>query len=255
MDKRTQNSLTLPFKILLIVASSILWASPVIAAETDPLEPVNRVVFNVNDTLDKFIVRPTSVVYKAVMPEFAERGVRNFFSNLGEVRNVVHNTLQGKMDGTARSTGRFIINTTVGIGGLFDVASKIGIEQSREDLGQTLGAWGINSGPYLVLPIVGPSSLRDGLSVVADPFLSPMTYMPLETPERIGVGAVSGLQTRADLLSAEGLLNGDTYVLYREAYLQKREFDVNDGRILSDDFLDADPLETWDDEEFLDEEF
>jgi phospholipid-binding lipoprotein MlaA len=194
-------------------------------------------------------------VYQAVMPEFAERGVRNFFSNLGEVRNLVHNTLQGKLGGSARSTGRFLINSTVGIGGLFDVASKIGITQEREDLGQTLGAWGINSGPYLVLPILGPSTLRDGVGSVVDPFLSPMTYVELEVAERLGVSLTSGLQRRADLLSAEGLLSGDTYILYREAYLSKREFDVNDGQILRDDFLDGDPLNSAGDEGFLDEDF
>jgi len=137
---------------------------------------------------------------------------------------------------------------------LFDVASKIGIEQKREDLGQTLGVWGLNSGPYLVLPIVGPSSLRDGFGVLADPFLNPMTYAPLDLPERLGVGVLSGVQTRADLLSAEGLLNGDTYTLYRQAYLSKRQFDVNDGIIVNDEFLDDDPFESMDDE-FLDEAF
>lgn len=230
-------------------------ASAVHANEDDPLEPVNRVVFNVNDTLDTWILRPTAVVYQAVMPEFAERGVRNFFSNLGEVRNVVHNTLQGKLDGTAASTGRFLINSTVGIGGLFDVATKIGIEQSREDLGQTLGAWGVSSGPYLVLPLVGPSTLRDSSGLLVDPFLSPITYAPLALPERAGVTVTSGLQTRADLLSAESLLTGDAYVLFRQAYLSKREYDVNDGRIESDAFIDDDPLEGFDDDEFLDEEF
>jgi len=256
MDKRSPNRLIRTFFLSLVIGASLnLLMNPAYADGQDPLEPVNRAVFTFNDTLDKWLLRPTAVVYKAVMPEFAERGVRNFFGNLGEVRNVVHNTLQGKLDGTARSTGRFLINSTVGIGGLFDVASKIGIPVQREDLGQTLGAWGINSGPYLVLPLLGPSSLRDGLGVVVDPFMSPMRYAPIELPEQIAVGVVSGVQTRADLLSAESLLMGDKYVLYRQAYLSKREFDVNDGRIESDDFLDSDPNEDWDDEEFVDEEF
>ncbi len=250
MDKRSPIGLIYLASILLSLCFNLA-----IASDDDPLEPVNRVVFTVNDTVDTVVLRPMAKVYQAVMPEFAERGVRNFFSNLGEVRNAVHNTLQGKLDGTARSTGRFLINTTVGIGGLFDVASKIGIDAAREDLGQTLGVWGLNSGPYLVLPILGPSSLRDGVGVVVDPFMSPLTYAPLEVPERLAVGLTSGLQTRADLLSAEGLLNGDKYTLYRQAYLSKREYDVNDGLILNDEFIDDDPVEMFEDEDFLDEAF
>ncbi len=250
MDKRSPIGLIYLASILLSLCFNLA-----IASDDDPLEPVNRVVFTVNDTVDTVVLRPMAKVYQAVMPEFAERGVRNFFSNLGEVRNAVHNTLQGKLDGTARSTGRFLINTTVGIGGLFDVASKIGIDAAREDLGQTLGVWGLNSGPYLVLPILGPSSLRDGVGVVVDPFMSPLTYAPLDVPERLAVGLTSGLQTRADLLSAEGLLNGDKYTLYRQAYLSKREYDVNDGLILNDEFIDDDPVEMFEDEDFLDEAF
>lgn len=254
MDQRKQNRLNFT-SIALFLLSALLVSSAVSASEDDPLEPVNRVVHNVNDTLDKWLLKPTATVYKAVMPEFAERGVRNFFANLGEIRNVVHNTLQGKPKQAVSSTGRFLINSTVGIGGLFDVATKIGISEAREDLGQTLGVWGLKSGPYLVLPLLGPSSLRDGTGVIADPFLSPLTYAPLNQAERAGSFALDSIQTRADLLSAEGILAGDTYVLYREAYLSKREFDVNDGRLGADDFFDSDPLESFDEEEFLDEEF
>ncbi|WP_196158158.1 VacJ family lipoprotein [Reinekea sp. G2M2-21] len=250
MDKRSPIGLIYSASLLLSFCFNLA-----IASDDDPLEPVNRVVFTVNDTVDTVVLRPMAKVYQAVMPEFAERGVRNFFSNLGEVRNAVHNTLQGKLDGTARSTGRFLINTTVGIGGLFDVASKIGIDAAREDLGQTLGVWGLNSGPYLVLPILGPSSLRDGVGVVVDPFMSPLTYAPLDVPKRLAVGLTSGLQTRADLLSAEGLLSGDKYTLYRQAYLSKREYDVNDGLILNDEFIEDDPVEVFEGEDFLDEAF
>jgi phospholipid-binding lipoprotein MlaA len=255
MDKRKQNSLIF-HRLLIVSCLGFFGVSGFAYSDSeDPLEPVNRVVFTVNDTVDRYALKPTAQVYQAVMPEFAEKGVRNFFSNLGEVRNFVHNTLQGKLGGTARSTGRFLINSTVGIAGLFDVATKIGISQQREDLGQTLGSWGINSGPYLVLPILGPSSLRDGIGSAVDPFLSPMTYAELDLVERASLSLTSGLQRRADLLSAEGLLNGDTYILYREAYLSKREFDVNDGQILTDDFYDDDPLVGGGEEDFLDEDF
>ena len=256
MAERFPKRLTCLFLLL----GSLLLSLPAIAeSEDDPFEGVNRVVFQVNDTLDRTAIKPLAKVYRFIMPDFAERGVRNVFSNLGEIRNFVHNGLQGKLDGSARSAGRFLINTTVGIGGLFDVASDIGIVQAREDLGQTLGVWGLDAGPYLVLPILGPSSLRDSPGVLADPLLSPLTHMPLEWQARVGIGALGGLQTRADLLSAESMLSGDTYILYRQAYLSKREYDVADGRLERDDFIDSDPIGTesdeFTDEEFLSEEF
>lgn len=242
MDIQKPKRLNRGAELLFLLACSLPFEQATAQVESDPLEPINRTIFSINDVLDKVILKPTATVYQAIMPEFAERGVRNFFSNLGEVRNVVHNGFQGKLAGATQSGGRFLINSTVGIGGLFDVASKIGIESAREDLGQTLGAWGLNSGPYLVLPILGPSSLRDSPGVFVDPFFSPMTHAELNLTQRSAVSLTSGLQTRADLIAAEGLLSGDTYVLYREAYLSKREFDVNDGRVLSDDFIDDDPF-------------
>lgn len=255
MDKRTPTR-PRQFTIIYFFAGMLsLFSSACLAAEEDPFEPFNRTVFAFNDTLDRWLLKPTAKVYQAVMPEFAERGVRNVFSNLGEVRNTVHNTLQGKLGGTLSSTSRFLINSTVGIGGLFDVATKIGISSQTEDFGQTLGVWGVNSGPYLVLPLFGPSSLRDGFSKITDPFLDPITYAPLDTAERLGVNAVEIIQLRADLLAAESLLMGDRYLLLRQAYLSKREFDVLDGRIESDDFLDNSPFDESDSETFVDEEF
>lgn len=256
MAERSSNGLTLAGVLL-----CLLFVSAAVSADTDedPFEGANRVVFMVNDTLDRVAVRPLAKAYRLIMPDFAERGVRNVFSNLGEVRNVVHNGLQGKLNGSARSAGRFLINSTVGIGGLFDVASDIGIARAPEDLGQTLGVWGLDAGPYLVLPLLGPSSLRDSPGVLTDPLLSPLTYAPLGWSPRLGIGALGGLQTRADLLSAESLVSGDPYLLYRQAYLSKREFDVADGRLERDDFVDGDPLgddtDGFTDEEFLSEEF
>lgn len=252
MVKRLSGGITRWLPILMV---AVMATAAVHAAEQDPLEPVNRVVFTFNDTVDSIALKPLAKIYRAVMPAFAERGVRNFFSNLGEVRNVVHNSLQGKLGGTAQSTGRFLINSTVGIGGLFDVASKIGIAAAPEDLGQTLGVWGVASGPYLVLPVLGPSSLRDGVGRVADPWFNPLNHAPLTWKERAGFGVAGGLQTRADLLNAESLLSGDRYILIRQAYLSKREYDVQDGRLISDEFVDDDPVESFEDEEFLSEEF
>ncbi len=221
------------------------------AKNKDPIEPVNRAIFKFNDTADRWVLRPVAKTYRFIMPNFAERGVRNFFSNLGEVRNTAHNLLQGKGGRALRTTSRFAINTTIGVGGLFDVATKIGIDPAREDFGQTLGAWGLNSGPYLVLPILGPSSLRDSTGVIVDPFLMPQNYLPVGWEEKLALRILDGVQTRADLITAEGLLAGDPYTLYREAYLSAREFDVNDGRIIEDEFTS----DEFSEDEFLEEEF
>ena len=249
MGKGQSNRLILPLVVLVFSL-----ASATAEAETkDPLEPVNRAVFKVNNTADKWVVKPVAKAYRGIMPDFAERGVRHFFSNLGEVRNTVHNLLQGKGKRALRSTGRFAINSTVGVAGLFDVATKLGIDQAREDLGQTLGTWGLGSGPYLVLPLLGPSSLRDSTGLVVDPFLSPETYVNMDLETRLALFGLNKLQQRADLLDSEALLTGDTYTLIREAYLSKREFDIHDGKVEGDSFTDEDSTE--DSGDFVDENF
>ncbi|MBU2862794.1 VacJ family lipoprotein [Reinekea forsetii] len=253
MVERTTNRLiSAPLFCLLVLLFSL--NSGAYAQNNDPLEPINRVSHGFNEVLDTFLLKPISKTYQFIMPEFAERGVRNVFTNVGEVRNIVHNGLQGKGKGVLQSSGRLLINSTVGIGGLFDVATKIGIPVEREDLGQTLGSWGVKPGPYLVVPFFGPSSLRDSLGLFGDPALSPITYAPVQVEIKTGLSLLSAVQTRADLLSAEGILAGDTYVNYREAYLSKREYDVNDGQIEIDDFIDDD-FEMDEDEGFLDEAF
>ena len=254
MVKRTSNSVShysFPIFVALVLASA---TSPVYAASEDPLEAVNRVTHGFNDILDRFLLKPVAQTYQFVMPEFAERGIRNVFTNLGEARNVVHNGLQGKGKGAVQSTSRFLINSTVGIGGLFDVATKLGMPVEREDLGQTLGHWGVGPGPYLVIPFFGPSSLRDSLGLIGDPALNPVTYAAVDTSVKTGVTLLSAVQTRADLISSEGLLSGDKYIIYRQAYLSTREFDVNDGQIKTDDFLDNNTGFDEDDD-FLDEDF
>ncbi|MFT4674749.1 MAG: phospholipid-binding lipoprotein MlaA [Reinekea sp.] len=252
MDKRTQNRLVLTVALCLALTGV---GSPAYAAEQDPFEPVNRVVFKFNDFLDTWLLRPTAVIYHALLPSFAENGVRNFAGNLGEIRNAVHNGLQGKAGGTIQSAERFLINSTVGLGGLFDVASKLGIPVQREDLGQTLGVWGLSSGAYLVLPLVGPSSVRDGLGVLVDPWLDPLRQLSISNGPRIGVAVLAGVQTRADLLAAESLLMGDAYSQYRQVYLSKRAYDVQDGILDGDAFLDQGDDFSSDDGNFVDEGF
>jgi phospholipid-binding lipoprotein MlaA len=164
------------------------------------------------------------------MPDIAERGVHNFFENLGDVVTMVNNLLQLKPVEAVQDLSRVVINTTIGIGGLIDVASAMDIPKHDEDFGQTLGAWGVDSGPYLVLPLLGPSSLRDGVGRIPDTMIDPLNQVADdETRTALWVGKV--IDKRADLLKRESVITGDRYIFIRDAYLQKREFDVNDGRI------------------------
>lgn len=235
-----------------LLGSALPLTSQVTANSHDPFEPANRVVYTVNDSLDKAILRPVSVTYQTVTPDPVERGVRNFFQNIGEIRNATNNLLQGKLGPTGTSTGRFLINSTVGILGVFDVARHIGIERNVEDFGQTLGYWGLGPGPYLVLPLLGPSSVRDSAGFLGDIWLSPLQYSELNLIERSGLATLDGLQTRADLLASDNLMTGDGYLVLREAYLSKRSYDVADGRNVRDSFLD-DPAGQGQDDGFVDE--
>jgi phospholipid-binding lipoprotein MlaA len=158
-----------------------VWANQ--PSEVDPWEGFNRGVFSFNEGLDRAIVKPLAQGYRYVMPDFAEQGVHNFFENLGDVKTFINNLLQGKPKEASQDLGRVIVNTTIGIAGLFDVATPMGIPKHDEDFGQTLGAWGVESGPYLVLPIFGPSSVRDGIGRVPDMMVDPMPQISTEDTE------------------------------------------------------------------------
>jgi len=198
----------------------------------DPLEGYNRAMFKFNDGVDKAIIKPVASGYKAVMPGFARTGVTNFFSNLGDIWIGINNVLQGKVGAGASDFGRFAINTTVGIFGLFDVASNAGLDKHNEDFGQTLGRWGVGSGAYVVLPFLGPSSVRDGFGVLAvDWHGDPLWYVG-NVPTRNELYGVRVVDTRANLLDASRLLEEaalDRYSYLRGAYLQRRRNLVYDG--------------------------
>ncbi|NQD91094.1 VacJ family lipoprotein [Pseudomonas sp. CrR25] len=204
------------------------------AAEEDPWEGVNRAIFRFNDTLDTYALKPLAQGYQAVTPEFLEDGIHNVFGNLGDVGNLANNLLQGKFHDAGVDTGRVIFNTTFGVLGFFDVAKRMGLQKNDEDFGQTLGVWGLGSGPYVVLPLLGPSTVRDAAGKVPDAFLEPYPYMD-HVPTRNLTRGVDVVDTRASLLSAEKLISGDKYIFIRNAYLQNREFKVQDGQV-EDDF-------------------
>lgn len=203
-------------------------------AEKDPLEGFNRTIWAVNRGADKVVVKPVTQVYRAVAPKPARDGVRNFFANVGEPFSFINNVLQGKPDRAVRNLGRFLINTTVGIGGLFDQASRVGVRPATEDFGQTLAAWGANGGPYLVLPLLGPSTLRDGVgtgvSQLADPYRVCLRECGLPEGLPTGMNVLEIISVRDGLIEAgaDGFLESslDPYAAARSAFLQRRRAEI-----------------------------
>ena len=190
----------------------------------DPFESFNRSMYSFNDVVDTAVLKPVATVYQKVTPEFARESVNNFFGNLGEVWSFVNNSLQGQGQGAYNSAVRFTVNSVFGIGGLFDVASEAGIERRKQDFGQTLGRWGLAPGPYLVLPLLGPTTVRDTVALPVDWMGAPMGYV-----NDIGArNSLSGLQLvnkRARLLKAGDMLDSvalDKYSLTRDVYLRSR---------------------------------
>jgi len=225
-------------KIVLLLAGVML-STHIFAAGNpdDPWEGFNRKMFAFNDTVDTYTLKPIAKGYRAVTPDPVERGVSRMFSNVGEVVNVFNDLLQGKFRQAGNDTGRFVINTTIGLVGFFDVADHFGLPKNDgEDFGQTLGVWGVDSGPYLVLPLIGPSTLRDGPARVVDRFINPINEID-HVPTRNQIYGAEVISTRADLLEAEKFVRGERYSFIRDAYLQRRKFLLMDGGV-EDDFGD-----------------
>lgn len=201
------------------------------AGTNDPLEGYNRAMYKFNDAVDTAIIKPVAKGYDAVIPDPISRGVSNFFSNLDDVTVVINDLLQFKFKQAFQDTGRFVLNTTVGIAGIFDVASLSGYNKHDEDFGQTLGAWGVKPGAYVVLPFFGPRTVRDTFGLVGDYYTDPVTYV--EGPgARNAFRATRLVDNRANLLKAEKVLDEaatDEYSYVRDAYLQRRQNLVYDG--------------------------
>ena len=198
----------------------------------DPLEPMNRVVYKFNDGFDRAIAKPVAQGYRAVVPEIARTGVTNFFSNLDDVWVVVNQLLQGKPKTAIDDFGRVMLNSTVGLFGLVDIASDRGLPKHNEDFGQTLGRWGVTSGPYLVIPFFGPSDFRDALGWGLVDVHGDLVGRIHDVPTRNTLYGVRLINTRANLLDASRLLDDaalDPYSFLREAYLQRRQSLVYDG--------------------------
>lgn len=209
----------------------------------DPWEGMNRRIYAFNDGLDEAIVRPVAQAYAQVMPSFARTGVSNFLGNLGDVWTALNATLQLKGQAAVETAMRVAINSTLGLYGLLDIATEAGLPKRKEDFGQTLGHWGVKPGPYLVLPVLGPSSLRDTASLPLDWQATPAQYFH-DSASRTGVTVLNATETRAGLLKTTDAVKAaslDAYSFVRDAWLQKRENDVYDGNPPSDfDYADPD---------------
>jgi phospholipid-binding lipoprotein MlaA len=204
------------------------------ASEDDPWESVNRPIFKFNDVIDTYALKPVAQGYQFITPQFLEDGIHNMFRNVGDVTNLVNDILQVKPVAAGTDTARIIFNTTFGLLGFFDVGTKMGLHRNDEDFGQTLGYWGVGSGPYVMLPLLGPSTVRDAPSKLVDSYSGPYRYID-DVSVRNTVFGLNIVDTRASLLSSEKLITGDKYTFIRNAYLQNREFKVKDGQV-EDDF-------------------
>ena len=207
-------------------------------SEIDPFQDLNEKTHNLNQSLDESIATPIAKVYRKVTPDFVEVGVTNFTDNIEDINIALNNLLQAKIKDGLSDILRFTINSTIGLLGFFDPASSMGFQKHSEDFGQTLAVWGVSDGPYIVLPILGPSSLRDTLARIPEAFMTPLLLID---HDRTGyeLTAIDLLDKRARYLGLESIVVGDEYLFYRDAYFQSREFDINDG-VIEDNFDDFD---------------
>ena len=199
---------------------------------SDRFERVNRSVYSFNRAIDHAVVRPAARAYVKITPAPVRRSISNFLSNLDYPVTIVNDFLQGKLHDGFSDVGRFGVNTVIGIGGLFDPASHWGMEKHNEDFGLTLARWGLQSGPYLMLPILGPSTVRDAPGRVADRFMTPTSYLN-NTGVEVGAFVAKGVTARAGVLDMDTLIDSafDPYAFVRNAWLQRREYQIHDGKM------------------------
>ncbi len=213
----------------------------------DPWEPMNRKIFAFNETLDQYALLPVAKGYRFLMPAPAERGVSNFVANIYEFNSVINSLLQGRPGNAMQSAGRFLVNTTIGLGGFLDVASPMGIEHNPADFGQTLFEWGVESGPYVMLPLFGPRTVRSAAGYFVDTYSS-IPGLPGVIEDREWAylfWTVEVIDLRANLIKADDLVTGDRYIFLRNAYLQRREYFLT-GKVqdsfseqeISDEYID-----------------
>jgi phospholipid-binding lipoprotein MlaA len=205
----------------------------------DPWESWNRGVYRVNDKFDRAIAKPVARTYVRIVPHPIRTGVSNFFDNLATPTVMINDALQGKLKASLNDLGRFVLNSTIGLGGILDPATPMGLDHNNEDFGQTLGHWGVHPGPFLEVPLLGPSDLRDGPSKVVDAYTNPHAYIR-NTGVKWGLYGVYYIDVRAGLLSLDDTLKNvyDPYAFVRDAYLQRRAYLVSDGKVTEEPLVD-----------------
>lgn len=216
----------------LLIAVTLMTGCASTNNQNDPLEGFNRAMFSFNDNIDKAVLKPAATVYDKVLPSFAKTGIGNFFGNIGDVWTAINNLLQGDVERSASDVTRVALNSTFGLLGLIDIASEANITKHNEDFGQTIGVWGGEPGPYIVLPFIGPSTIRDTIALPVDYLGYAWNHKNPKHVRNIG-SAVKVLNDRAAALDALNLLEEaalDKYTFVRAAYLQKRQNDINNGR-------------------------
>lgn len=221
---------------LALIVGSCLLSTPVFAQTEDPWNSLNKRSFAFNDFFDKLIVRPVAATYTTFLPRFARQGIGNFFSNIDDINVFVNDLLQLKLNAALGDSGRLLVNTTIGVGGIFDFASDLGLQKHEEDFGQTLGHWGVKPGPYVMLPVFGASNVRDSVGLVLDTLFNPIQYQDNSSTQLV-LFALRETDTRSSLLALDRLIVGDKYLFIREAYVQRRNYLVQDGQV-TDSFGD-----------------
>jgi phospholipid-binding lipoprotein MlaA len=219
------------FTALMVGCASI--PAGVEPSPNDPWEPFNRSVFEFNEGLDAYLLKPVVAGYRFVLPEFVRDGIYNFFSNYNDIYTALYNLLQGKPGYAFNDFMRVVVNTTMGLGGLIDLATPGGLEKHKEDWGQTLGVWGVPAGPYVVLPFFGPSNVRDTFGTVADLESDYLFSFVNNIGLRNSITGLRVVNARNTYYEAGDLLDGaaiDKYSFMRDAYIQRREYQINEGR-------------------------
>jgi len=214
-----------------LFAASVLGGCAAAPSRDDPFEPMNRASYAVHEVVDGYVVKPVAQAYVDYAPKLVQMGIRNFFGNIDDFFSFINDMLQNKPDKAGNDLGRVIANTGFGLLGLIDIASDAGIPKGNEDFGQTFGYWGIPQGPYLFIPVLGPTTVRDGSGWIIRAYTTPIGYIP-DVPTRNILWAIGFLDARASALQAESLVDQaslDRYTFIRRAYLQRREYLVHDG--------------------------
>ncbi len=214
-----------------LATAALLAGCAAVPTRDDPFEPVNRVSYKVHEVVDGNFVKPIAQAYVDYTPKPIQRAIGNFFGNIDDVFSVINDFLQGKLDKAGNDMGRVMLNSGFGIGGLIDIASQAGIPKGDEDFGQTLGVWGFPQGPYLFIPLLGPTTVRDGTGSLARVYLGPIGYLP-DVPVRNTLYGLGALDARASVLGTQSLAEQaalDPYAFIRRAYLQRREYLLYDG--------------------------